>query len=57
LKSPSACIRSMSTEPTMPRHPTKPVSFIDVPLDESYGNFLLPGSCAAGKGRDEPKAN
>jgi hypothetical protein len=31
-KSPSACMRSSSTEPTMPRHPTNPVSLIVVAL-------------------------
>src|SRR5436190_574518 len=31
-KSPSACMRSISTEPTMPRHPTNPTSLISMPL-------------------------
>ena len=60
-KSPSACMRSISTEPTMPRQPTSPVT-----LSESFMLFMAKSPSKstkkrlfvlahrAGKGHNEP---
>ena len=51
-KSPSACMRSISTEPTMPRQPTNPVSLIVVALcsEVEVETFVSPGSRRRGMG-------
>ena len=56
-KSPSACMRSISTEPTMPRQPTNPTSaIVSSPFPVVPNPRLVPARIAGVQvGRDDPE--
>src|SRR5688500_8399184 len=61
-KSPSACMRSIRTESSMPRQPTSPSSgccpfesFISSPFQKLSGKPFVPRLVRAGEGRDDPE--
>src|SRR6185436_1247741 len=60
-KSPSCCMRCISTEPTIPRQPTKPTRLISIPLNPVNGKGEIGNKkslpCSSGSVHPEPISN